>query len=52
MKALNIDQMLQKRREEVGSKDRFPTIAKATMKVIQRASWRISRKQYYDGPFS
>lgn len=30
MKALNIDQMLQKRREEVGSKDRFPVIVNAT----------------------
>ena len=24
----------------------------STTKLIQRASWRISRKQYYDGPFS
>mgnify|MGYP000398290246 FL=1 len=23
-----------------------------TLKVIQRASWCISGKQYYDGPFS
>ena len=23
-----------------------------TMKLIQRASWCISGKQYYDGPFS